>query len=121
MLNGRTTKNFSLIKENPLTGIRAYHITTRCSKDSSRKSRRPRFEKNRGIRFQMIHIILRVAKNQHHYQPQLIIQIQNLILWQTTEAKTSSRAMSKSKARSSSKKNCLLTAKSKATSTQTAF
>src|SRR5262245_44403284 len=97
------------------------HITTRCLKDSSRKSRCPRFEKNRGFRLQMTIIILRVAKRQHQNQPQSIIQIQNQILWQTTEAKTSSRAMSKSKARSSSKKNYSLTAKSKATSTRTAF
>src|SRR5215216_6302064 len=121
MLNDETLKNFSLIKENPLTGIRECPITTRCSKDSSRKSRRPRFEKNRGIRFQMKTSILRVAKRQYQNQTQSIIQIQNLILWQTTEAKTSSRAMSKSKARSNSKKNCSLTAKSKVTSTQTAF
>src|SRR5947199_615532 len=93
----------------------------RCSKDSSRKGRRPRFEKNRGTRFQMATIILRVAKSQHQNQLQSIIQIQNLILWQTTEAKTFFRAMSKSKARSSSRKNCSSTAKSKVTSTLTAF
>src|ERR1051325_330783 len=113
MLNDETLKNFSLLKENPLTGIHECHITTRCSKDSSRKNRHPRFEKNRGIRFQMMTIILRVAKSHHENQLQSIIQIKNLILWQTTEAKTSFRAMSKSKARSSSKKNYSSTVKSR--------
>ena len=61
-------KNFSLREENPLTGIREYHITSRCSKDSSLKSRHPRFEKNRGFRFQMRIIILRVVKR--HQQKQ---------------------------------------------------
>jgi len=62
-------KNFSLRKENPLTGIDECHITTRCSRDSSLKGRRPRFEKNHGLRFQMTTIILRVAKSQHQNQP----------------------------------------------------
>ena len=62
-------KKFSLRKENPLTGTDECHITTRCSKDSSRKSRRPRFEKNLGIRFQMKTIVLRVAKRHHQNQP----------------------------------------------------
>ena len=68
MLNDKRTKNFSLRKENPLTGIDECHITIGCSKDSSRKGRRRRFEKNRGIRFPMTIIILRVEKNQHQYQ-----------------------------------------------------
>lgn len=69
MLNDETLKNFALLKENPLTGIRECHITTRCSKDSYRKSRHPRFEKNRAIRFQMKPSILRVANIQHQNQP----------------------------------------------------
>ena len=69
LLNHEALKNFSLRKENPLTCIRECHITTRCLKDSSRKSRRPRFEKNRGIRFRMKTGILRVAKRHHQNQP----------------------------------------------------
>ena len=61
-------KKFSLKKENPLTGIDECHITNRCSKDSSLKSRRPRFEKNCGLRFQMNIIILRVAKRHQQNQ-----------------------------------------------------
>ena len=69
MLNDKAIKNFSLTKENPLTGMGECHITIRCSKDSYRKSRFPRFEKNRGFRFEMIIIILRVAKRHHQNQP----------------------------------------------------
>ena len=69
MLNDKAIKNFSLTKENPLTGMSECHITIRCSKDSFRKSRRPRFEKNRGFRFQMRIIILRVVKRHHQNQP----------------------------------------------------
>src|SRR5438874_7197519 len=92
--------------------------STQCSRDSSRKSRCRRSEKSRGIRIQMTTIILRVAKNQKHQQ-QSIIQIQ--ILWQIMEVKTSFRAMSKSKARLSSKRNCSSTGRSKGTLTLMAF
>ena len=61
--------DFLTRKENPLTGIRACHTTIRCLKDSSRKGRRPRFEKKRGFRFQMTIIILRVAKRHDQNQP----------------------------------------------------
>src|SRR5205807_407074 len=96
-------KNFSLRKENPLTGIDECHITTRCSKDSSRKGRRPRFEKNHGLRFRMTTIILRVAKsqNQNQIDHRLWQSARQYHRWRTVRAEIQMRVAGRSQSSAS--------------------